>query len=159
MKKQNRKLGNGNGNGFERELRRNKNKKVFKITLEHSNFTTGAAKYIAAETLEDAKLLAKKYAKNSYDFVGNCFAVTVREIADKIVFEGTLSDVVNNKGTSVAVEKIFATNIAGDIFPKEIKVFTMEEEGVFVKRIHPLPILNLKGAYVDTYAQSFRSKI
>ena len=159
MKKQNRKLGNGNGNGFEREVRRNKNKKVFAITLEHSNYITGTTKYIAADTLEAAKSLAKKYAKDSYDFVGNRFAVTVRELDHTMVFEGTQSDVLNNKGTSVAVEKTFATNIAGDIFPKEIKVMTMDVEGVFAKRIHPLPILNVKGAYVDTYAQSFRSKI
>ena len=159
MRKQNRKLGNGNGNGFERELRRNKNKRVFKITLEHHNYITGNAKYIAAETLEDAKLLAKKYAKDSYDFVGNRFAVTVRELDCGMVFEGTPSDVLKNKNTPVAMDKIFAKNFVGDEFLSEIKVFIMEEEGVFAKRIHPLPILNVKGAYVDTYAQSFRSKI
>lgn len=157
MKKQNRKI--GNGNSFEREIRRNKNKKIFKITLEHSNYTTGAAKYIAADTLDAAEIIAKKYAKDSYDFVGNRFAVTVREIDHGMVFEGTLSDVLNNKGVSVAMDKIFATNFVGDRFLSEIRVVTKEVEGVFSKRIHPLPILNVKGAYVSTYAQSFRYKI
>ena len=157
MKKQNRSL--GNEDRFEREVRRNKNQKVFKITLEHGEYITGAVKYIAAKKLEDAKILAKQYAKDSYDVVGNCFAVTVREIEYGMAFEGTPSDVLNNKGVSVAMDKTFATNIDGDRFLREIKVMTMEVEGVFAKRIHPLPILNIEGAYVDTYAQSFRCKI
>ena len=157
MKKQNRKI--GSSDSFKREIRRNKNKKVFKITLEHGEYSTGAAKYIAAKNLDDAKSLAKKYAKDSYDFIGNRFAVTVREIDNIMVFEGTPSDVLNNKGVSVAMDKTFATNVAGDRFLREIKVVTMEVEGVFAKRIQPLPILNIKGAYVDTYAQYFRCKI
>ena len=156
MKKQNRKIGSAS---FGREVRRHKNKKVFKITLEHGDYCTGAAKYIAADNLEDAEIMAKKYAKDSYDFVGNRFAVTVREIDDGMVFEGTPSDVLNNKGVGVAMDKTFATNTLGDRFLSEIKVATMEVEGVFAKRIHPLPILNVEGAYVDTYAQSFRCKI
>ena len=158
MRKQNRKL--AAGDSFKREIRRNRNKKIFKITLEHHNYTTGNAKYIAAKNLEEARILAKRYAKDSYDYVGNCFAVTVREIDERMVFEGTPYDVTNNKNTPVAVEKTFATNFVGDIFPKEIKVVTKEAEGVYyAKRIQPLPIANIKGAYVDTYAQSFRSKI
>ena len=154
MRKQNRKL--AAGDSFKREIRRNRNKKIFKITLEHHNYTTGNAKYIAAKNLEEARILAKRYAKDSYDYVGNCFAVTVREIDAEMVFEGTHSDLNN---FPVVLEKTFATNIAGDEFIREIKVATLDAEGVFVKRIHPLPILNVKGAYVDTYAQSFRSKI
>ena len=126
MKKKNRSIGNGYGNSFAREIRRNKNMKVFKITLEHDHYVTGAAKYIAAENLQAAKDLAKKYAKDTYDFVGNRFAVTVREVDYGMVFEGTPSDVLNNKGVGVAMDKTFATNFVGDRFLSEIKVVTME---------------------------------